>query len=149
MSNVPVSAVKVTNGNSLEKCIYKVTQDTLNDLHNRGNKTALIQLQHIVLNEMAKPVHIFRGLKRPMKVGEDGHAADNFLLYCLKGQRDWMWCGDINRANPCQPPSNQVFFVIVNESTHEIVQWGWTSESTKGRPDAALYVDHLYGDTSI
>jgi hypothetical protein len=134
-SALSIASVMPDEKGGIINCEYGVTETVINNYKNRGDRSRLAQLIEIVFLGMATPAHIFKGLRRPMKVGRNGHADRDFLVYCWLPERDCEFNIQTKAVQYLQVSMNQVFVTIVQPYTEpvhgmrgEVVRWYWLDE---------------------
>ena len=107
-----------------------------------GLRSRIAQFYKIVVPGMIFTGHIFQGLKRPQKKGDDMDADAKNCVYTWKPKRDFWWGGGKTSGDgyivEVPPPAGRVFTVIVAPNLEMeqwpeirgwIVDWAWVRES--------------------
>lgn len=103
----------------------------------RGLFSAIAQYYGIVQDGLLLAQHCFRGLNRPLMLGDDVGADESVLIYTWRSAEDYEWAGtpQYGRPQPINPPAGIVFVVLVREETPDengvigsIEHWNWVRE---------------------
>ncbi len=121
-------------------------------------QTTVAQYYGIVQDGLLDALHAFRGLKRPLMVGEDTQADQSVVVYSWRSEIDYVWTGSSSEGKPIfkNPPQGQVFVVLVREEPQpnefgvwgSIERWNWIKEDPS-LPHAPIdwhdrYTSHLW-----
>jgi hypothetical protein len=119
----------------------------------RGLFTAIAQYYGIVQGDLISAQHAFRGLKRPLALGEDMDADQSVVVYTWRSQVDYEWLGSQFDGNPVAmaPPPGRVFVVLVREEPDSeegihgsIERWNWVRQDPR-LPHAPVDWSQRYG----
>ena len=101
-------------------------------------RSAIAQYYAMVQEGMTLAQHVFRGLKRPLMLGENTNADENVFVYSWRSSLDSEWTGSKNSGRAVvipDPPVGRVFVVLVREelpNNHgiggSIERWNWVRE---------------------
>lgn len=107
-----------------------------------GFATGLAQYYGIVQDGLIVAEHAFRGLQRPLMLGDDMNADQTVVIYAWRPQFDCEWSGYPWDGNVVrlEPPPNRVFVVLVREEpanefgvSGSIEKWNWVAEDSELR----------------
>jgi hypothetical protein len=125
---------------------------TFGQYADRGLNTSIAQYYGIVQGGLVSARHAFRGLNRPLALGNDMDADQSVVVYTWRSQNDYEWLGDRFNGNPVAmvPPQGRVFVVLVREVVVEgicgsIERWNWIREDP-GLPHAPVDWRLRYGE---
>ncbi len=119
-----------------------VSNATIQQYRGRGLATAIAQYYGIVQEGLLFARHAFRGLMRPLALGEDMDADQAVVVYTWRSEVDYEWLGSPFDGHPMvmTPLSGRVFVVLVREDPGReqgvhgsIERWNWVNED----PDLA------------
>jgi hypothetical protein len=119
----------------------------------RGLRTAIAQYYGIVQEGMKFTRHLFKGLNRPLMVGEDMNADESALVYTWRSSVDFEWHGSSLDGYPIErvPPLRIVFAVVVKQeepnelgSYGSIERWNWIREDPRSS-EAPIGWNQRYG----
>lgn len=122
-----------------------------------GFATGIAQYYGIVQDGLIVAEHAFRGVQRPLMLGNDTNADQTVVVYSWRPEFDCEWSGYPWDGNVVrlEPPSNRVFVVLVREEAENdlgvsgsIEKWNWVAEDgeLKGAPIdwQVRYKQHLW-----
>jgi hypothetical protein len=131
-----------------------VRQDTFQKYAGRRLRTAVAQYYGIVQDGLHLARHCFRGLKRPLMLGENIHADEDVWVYTWRSSTDYEWVGSAQDGMPEQisaVPDGIVFAVLVREQTKDefgvvgtIEHWNWVRQD-RNLPHAPIEWQNRYG----
>jgi hypothetical protein len=131
-----------------------IRQDTFQQYARHLLFTAVAQYYGIVQDGLHSARHCFRGLKRPLMLGEDIHADEGVLVYTWRSLDDYEWAGtpQYGRPQPMRPtPVGIVFAVLAREQTMDecgvvgtVEHWNWVREDPN-LPHAPIDWQERYG----
>lgn len=108
---------------------FGILQADLIRRNDRGQISALAQLDGIVLPGLILAEHVFRGLKRPLFADGSMNADSNKLVYTWRPMWDFDWPDRTRRPRKLPPVANSVFAVIINKNERHLEKWpkvyGW------------------------
>ena len=132
-------------------------QLTFHRFRDLGFAAGIAQYYGIVQDGLIVAQHAFRGLQRPLMLGDDTNADQPVVIYSWRPEFDcewsgYPWDGTVVRL---EPPPHRVFVVLVREEPHNefgvfgsIEKWNWVGEDAvlKGAPTdwQARYKEHLW-----
>jgi len=121
--------------------------DTFQQYERRGLFTAIAQYYGIVQDGLMLARHCFRGLKRPLMLGNDVDADRSVLIYTWRSLNDYEWAGSpqYGRPQPMHPaPAGKTFVVLVRQEAPDsygiagtIEHWNWVRQDPH-LPDAPV-----------
>lgn len=117
-----------------------VHKDQLAAWGDHGEQTKLAQLVRLVSPVMVHVKHIFCGLKRPCRVGDNKAADATKLIFVCSPESDYEHSKVSCRVEPKSPPTGKVLTIIVSpaEPKHQatwpkidgwIEHWCWVEEA--------------------
>jgi hypothetical protein len=131
-----------------------VRKATFGSYAERSLASAIGQYFGVVQEGMVMARHVFRGLKRPLLLGENMNADENVLVYSWRSEIDAEWAGSRGEGHPeliSPPPVGRVFVVLVREeqpNEHGIIgsieRWNWIREDP-ALPHAPVDWEQRYG----
>ena len=94
-----------------------VRSETFRQYRDRGHNAPIAQYYGIVQDGLSMAQHAFRGLMRPLALGEDMDADQAFVVYTWRSLVDYEWQGSPYHGHPVvmTPPPGRVFVVLVRE----------------------------------
>lgn len=132
-----------------------VRSATIRQYRGRGLATAIAQYYGIVQDGMLSAQHAFRGLKRPLALGEDMDADRGVVVYTWRSLVDYEWQGSPHDGLPVAltPLPGRVFVVLVREEPGadtgrvygSIERWNWVNQDPE-LPHAPVGWKLRYGE---
>ncbi len=117
--------------NGIDVVKFGIPQSDLIRRYERGQNSALAQLDGIVFPGLIMVEHIFRGLRRPL-YNDGSFEADTQKLvhtWCPKYDFDWPEENKTGRPRRWPAVANSVFAVIINKNERHLEKWpevyGW------------------------
>ena len=143
--------------NSIEPQVVKfgILQDDIIKLADRGQNSALAQLDSIVAPGLISARHIFRGLNRPMLTDHSMDADVPELVYAWRQMWDFDWPAPHGTPRRWPRPENCVFVVIAGRNIQYLEKWpevyGWINrwnwvDEDPGVPEAPLNWSSRYAE---
>ena len=130
---------------------FGVRTETFKRFVKRGLVSSLAQFYGIIKPDLCSARHLFRGLKRPLAVGDDMEADKSVLVYTWDPPSDWYWSGGRFDGTPTAVPAGpaKVFAVLIREENvagvvGSIEHWNWLRESPQ-LPGAPVDWERRYG----
>ena len=115
--------------------VLGITKEALTTIASRGLSTAIGQLYGVIAPGLIHAQHLFRGLKRPMMIGNNCGAAASRLIASWAQPRDarLVGTGQDPKLEYLDAPPNKVFVVTIsmNEMLESFPQiYGWMDHWT-------------------
>jgi len=127
--------------------MFGIFQDDLRKRYDRGQNSALAQLDGIVVPGLILARHIFRGLKRPLYDDGSMEADTQKLVHSWRPNYDFDWLDPFGRPRKLAPVKNCVFVVLITKNERHldkypevfgwIDRWNWVYEDLN-LPEAPL-----------
>jgi len=122
-------------------------------LHHNLN-SLIAQYYGMVQDGLLNAMHAFKGLKRPLMLGDDMQADQGVVVYSWRPQFDFFWSGSRFEGEPIRktPPPGRVFVVLTREEAQpnefsvfgSIERWNWIKEDPN-LPHAPVEWSERYG----
>ncbi len=114
-----------------------VGQNSFQQLLHHKLLTPVAQYYGIIQPGLLPAIHCFRGLQRPMMLGDDMEADQHVLVYSWRPEMDYIWTGSSFNGKPTPKPTplGIVLAVLVHEDSNNehgvegsVERWNWLKE---------------------